>query len=160
MAQSKTPCGICAGIERIRAGKAPNLIAELDNSYVVLGDAQFYRGYCILLAKHHANELFQLPRAEALALFDEVRSVGEAIFVVVKPLKLNYECLGNTEPHVHWHIFPRYESEEEDLRLGPIWVRPAAERTRSLEERDQRALIAALRAEIVKLIPAARIPLD
>jgi diadenosine tetraphosphate (Ap4A) HIT family hydrolase len=160
MAQSEPQCGICAGIERIRAGKFPDFIAELDNSYVILGDAQFYRGYCILFAKHHARELFQLPRAEALGLFDEVRSVGEAIFTVVKPLKLNYECLGNTEPHVHWHIFPRYQSEEEELRRGPIWVRPAAERTRSLEERDQRALMASLRAEIVKLIPTARIPLD
>jgi diadenosine tetraphosphate (Ap4A) HIT family hydrolase len=160
MTQSEQQCGICAGIDTIRGGKAPNLIVELDNSYVVLGDAQFYRGYCILLAKHHAHELFQLPRAEALALFDEVRSVGEAIFTVVKPLKLNYECLGNTEPHVHWHIFPRYESEEEELRRGPIWVRPAAERMRSLEEHDQRALMASLRAKIVKLIPTARIPLD
>ena len=40
----------------------------------------------------------------------------QAIWNVVKPLKLNYECLGNLEPHVHWHVFPRYESEEEKLR--------------------------------------------
>ena len=153
-------CGICAGLEAIRAGKAPNLIAELDNSYVVLGDAQFYRGYCILLAKHHAREMFELPREEALALFDEVRSVAQAINAVVKPLKLNYECLGNTEPHVHWHIFPRYASEEEGLRLGPIWVRPGSERMQKLEEHDERALIASLRAEIVRLIPTARTPLD
>src|SRR6202035_3188627 len=153
MHPSKQQCGICAGIERIRAGKFPDFIAELDNSYVILGDAQFYRGYCILFAKHHAHELFQLPRDEALALSDEVRSVTEAIFTVVKPLKLNYECLGNLEPHVHWHVFPRYESEAEELRHAPIWERPAAERTRPLEEHDQRALVASLRAEIVKLIP-------
>ena len=55
MSHPKAKCGICAGLEAIRAGKVPNLIAELDNSYVVLGDAQFYRGYCILLAKHHAQ---------------------------------------------------------------------------------------------------------
>jgi diadenosine tetraphosphate (Ap4A) HIT family hydrolase len=160
MPQSKSQCGICAGIETIRAGKAPDLIAELDNSYVVLGDAQFYRGYCILLAKRHAQELFELPRNEALALFDEVRSVSEAIFNIVHPLKLNYECLGNLEAHVHWHVFPRYESEGEKLRRAPIWERPAAERTRSLEEHDQRALMASLRAAIVKLIPTARTPLD
>ena len=160
MPPSKQLCGICAGIERIRAGKFPDFIAELDNSYVILGDAQFYRGYCILFAKHHARELFQLPREEALALSDEVRSVGEAIFNVVKPLKLNYECLGNSEPHVHWHVFPRYQSEAEELRVGPIWVRPKEERMAALEEHDRLALMASLRAEIVKLIPTARIPLD
>jgi len=160
MTQSKSQCGICAGIERIRAGKFPDFIAELDNSYVILGDAQFYRGYCILFAKQHVHELFQLPRDEALALSDEVRSVAEAIFNVVKPLKLNYECLGNSEPHVHWHVFPRCESEAEELRVGPIWVRPKAERMLALEEHDRRALMASLRAEIVKLIPSASIPLD
>jgi len=160
MSQPKHQCGICAGLETIRAGKAPNLIAELDNSYVVLGDAQFYRGYCILLAKHHAQELFELPSHEARALSDELRLVAEAIYTVVKPLKLNYECLGNLEPHVHWHVFPRYESEEEKLRRAPVWERPASERSRPLEEHDQRALMAALRAEIVRLIPTARVPLD
>ena len=160
MSQPEAKCGICAGIENIRAGKAPNFIAELDHSYVVLGDAQFYRGYCILLAKHHARELFQLPRDAGRGLFDEIRSVGEAIFNIVKPLKLNYECLGNLEPHVHWHILPRYQSEEEKLRHAPIWERPATERSRPLEEHDQRALMASLRAEIVRLIPTARTPLD
>jgi diadenosine tetraphosphate (Ap4A) HIT family hydrolase len=160
MPHSKSQCGICAGLETIRAGKAPNLIAELDNSFVVLGDAQFYRGYCVLLAKRHAHELFELPREEALALADELCSVAEAINTVVKPLKLNYECLGNLEPHIHWHVFPRYASEEEKLRRAPIWERPASERTRPLEAHDQRALMASLRAEIVKLIPTARTPLD
>jgi diadenosine tetraphosphate (Ap4A) HIT family hydrolase len=160
MSRAESQCGICAGIEAIRAGKAPNLIAELDNSYVVLGDAQFYRGYCILLAKRHARELFELPLDVARGLADEVRSVAEAIHAVVKPLKLNYECLGNLEAHVHWHVFPRYESEEDRLRRAPVWERPASERMRHLEEHDQRAVMASLRAEILRLIPTARTPLD
>jgi diadenosine tetraphosphate (Ap4A) HIT family hydrolase len=154
------PCGICASIETIRAGKAPNFIAELDHSYVVLGDAQLYRGYCILFAKHHARELFELPRDEALGLFDELRSVAEAIHSVTKPLKLNYECLGNLEAHIHWHVFPRYASEEEKLRHAPVWERPAAERAQALDEHDQRALMASLRAAIVRLVPNASTPLD
>jgi diadenosine tetraphosphate (Ap4A) HIT family hydrolase len=160
MPASKPQCGICGLIERIRAGKVPDLVAELDHSYVILGDAQFYRGYCILFAKHHAHELFQLPRDEALALSEELRSVAEAIYTVVKPLKLNYECLGNLEAHVHWHVFPRYQSEEEKLRRAPVWERPASARVQPLEEHDRRALMASLRAGIVKLIPTARIALD
>jgi diadenosine tetraphosphate (Ap4A) HIT family hydrolase len=153
-------CGICASIETIRVGKAQNFIAELNNSYVVLGDAQFYRGYCILLGKHHARELFELPREEALGLADELRSVAEAIHQVTRPLKLNYECLGNLEAHVHWHIFPRYLSEDEKLRKAPVWERPGSARMRKLDESDERALIASLRGEIVKLIPTARIAPD
>jgi diadenosine tetraphosphate (Ap4A) HIT family hydrolase len=160
MPNPEAKCGICAGLENIRAGKAPNLVAELAHSYVVLGDAQFYRGYCILLAKRHARELFELPREEALALSDELRSVAEAINLVVQPLKLNYECLGNLEAHVHWHVFPRYASEEEKFRRAPVWERPASERMVKLAEHDERALMASLRAAIVRLIPTARTPRD
>jgi diadenosine tetraphosphate (Ap4A) HIT family hydrolase len=161
MTPSENPrCGICGVIERIRAGKFPDFIAELDHSYVILGDAQFYRGYCILFAKRHEPELFQLPRPEALALSDELCSVAEAIFTVVKPLKMNYECLGNTEPHIHWHVFPRYQSEDEKSRRRPVWERPEAERTRALEPDDRRALIASIRSEIAKRISNARIPND
>ncbi len=149
------PCGICATIERIHGGRS-DFIAELPQSYVVLGDAQFYRGYCILLAKLHAIELFLMPAEQARALFDEVRLVAEAIAAVTRPWKLNYECLGNSEPHVHWHLFPRYQSDE--LRRGPIWMRPEAERTVRLEASDQRELIRAIRAEIVRRIPDANIP--
>ena len=74
--------------------------------------------------------------------------------MVTKPLKLNYECLGNQEPHVHWHVFPRYA--EDPMRLAPVWLRPESERKAALEDADRRALIAALRTEILRLIPAAR----
>ncbi|HZC46250.1 MAG TPA: HIT family protein [Candidatus Acidoferrum sp.] len=100
-------CGICAMNDRIKAGTFPDFIAELASSYVILGDQQFYRGYCVLFAKHHATELYLMSADSARLLHDEMRLVAEAIAAVVKPWKMNYECLGNSEPHVHWHLLPR-----------------------------------------------------
>ena len=74
---------------------------------------------------------------------------------ILKPLKLNYECLGNQEPHVHWHIFPRYT--DDPMRFAPVWVRPEAERKVSLEERTRAELIAAIRRELVHRLPTARV---
>lgn len=148
------PCGICGAIERIRAGGA-ECVAELARSYVVLGDAQFYRGYCILLAKQHATELFHMRAYEAHQLFDELLQVSEAIAEVAKPQKLNYECLGNLEPHVHWHIFPRFAS---DPMPGPVWLRSEQERSVELSDHDRRTLIAELRDAICRRIPDARVP--
>lgn len=148
------PCGICAIIERILAGSFPDFVAELPRSWLILGDAQFYRGYCVLLAKRHASEPFLMPRGEAHELFDELLAVGKAIAAVVHPLKLNYECLGNQEPHVHWHVFPR--SAEDPQRLAPVWVRPESERKVTLEESDRRTLLAGIRTEILRIIPASR----
>jgi diadenosine tetraphosphate (Ap4A) HIT family hydrolase len=151
-------CGICRIIARTRAGGNSNFVAELPHSIVVLGDAQFYRGYCILLAKHHATELHLMPPDEARALFDEAVGVGAAIASVTKPLKLNYDCLGNAEPHVHWHIFPRYA--DDPMRRSPIWARPEAERRVALDDRSRRALIDPLRAELKSRIPQARFELS
>ncbi|HYB89679.1 MAG TPA: HIT family protein [Candidatus Binataceae bacterium] len=148
-------CGICAIIAAIESGPFGNFIAELPTSYVVLGDSQLYRGYCVMLAKRHATELFLMPPQEAHALFEEVRLTAEAIAAVAKPWKLNYECLGNSEPHVHWHIFPRYESDP--LRLVPIWVRPESERKIALDGGEQAALIAAIANQIKVRFPGARI---
>ncbi len=148
------PCGICALIERCRAGNLADFVAELPHSFVILGDAQFYRGYCVVLARRHINEVHLMPPDEARALFDETVAVGRAIARATRPLKLNYECLGNLEPHVHWHVFPRVETDT--MRAAPVWMRPEAERKVALEDCDRRELIRTLGAELRRQIAAAR----
>jgi len=143
-------------IDRIKGGKFPDFIAELNACYVILGDQQFYRGYCVLFAKIHATELYLMPADAARTLFDEMRLTAEAIAAIVKPWKMNYECLGNSIPHVHWHLLPRYESDE--LRHGPVWLRPEAERKVPLDENDRRALMESLRRQLALRFPNARIP--
>jgi diadenosine tetraphosphate (Ap4A) HIT family hydrolase len=149
-------CGICTLIARIRSGTFDDFVAELPSSYLILGDAQFYRGYCLMLAKRHATELFLMPTDEARALLDDMRLAAEAIAAATRPWKMNYECLGNQEAHVHWHLFPRYESDE--LRSGPVWMRPESEREVSLAGNDRISLLAALREQITARFPDARLP--
>jgi diadenosine tetraphosphate (Ap4A) HIT family hydrolase len=156
MTSAKPACGICAMIDRIKAGAFPDFIAELKSCYVILGDQQFYRGYCVLFAKLHATELYLMPADAARLLFDEMRLVAEAIAAVVQPWKMNYECLGNSEPHVHWHLLPRFETDE--MRHGPIWMRPESERKVTLEGDDRRALIDSIRRQLAIRFPDARIP--
>jgi diadenosine tetraphosphate (Ap4A) HIT family hydrolase len=151
-------CGICAMIERIKADSFRDFVAELNSCYVILGDQQFYRGYCVLFAKLHATELYLMPADAARMLSDEMRLVAEAIAAVVKSWKMNYECLGNSEPHVHWHLFPRQQSEPDELRRGPIWLRPEAERKVTLDENHRRALIGSIRSQLALRLPDARIP--
>jgi len=153
---TKPACGICALIDGIKAGGFRDFIAELKSCYVILGDQQFYRGYCVLFARLHATELYLMPAGAARLLFDEMRLVAEAIAAAVKPWKMNYECLGNAEPHVHWHLLPRYETDE--MRRAPIWLRPESERKASLDENDRRALIASIRSQLAIRFHDARIP--
>ena len=149
-------CGLCTLIAQIRSGPFDDLVAELPSSYLILGDAQFYRGYCVMLAKRHATELFLMPTDEARALLDDMRLTAEAIAAATRPWKMNYECLGNQEAHVHWHLFPRYASDE--LRSSPVWLRPEIERKVSLAAPDRATLLTGLREQISARFPDARLP--
>ena len=113
-------CLICERISLIKQGVSPHLVVELESSYVVLGDHQFYKGYTLLLSKIHCSELHLLPPGFKKQLLIEVAMVGEAVYKAFHPKKLNYELLGNEVSHVHWHIFPRY-LDDPDLTM-PVWV--------------------------------------
>ncbi len=46
--------------------------------------------------------------------------VAEAVYHSFEPRKLNYELLGNTDNHMHWHLFPRYKDDPDPKRA--VWV--------------------------------------
>ncbi len=51
----------------------------------------------------------------------EMSVVGDVVLEVSGALRINYEMIGNVEPALHAHIFPRFEDEPEELRLKPVW---------------------------------------
>ena len=111
-------CEICQRISRLTPDN-PYLIAELDTGYAVLADNQHYRGYTIFLAKQCAPELHHLAPDIRMRFLSEMADVAEAVFRAFEPRKLNYELLGNSVAHLHWHIFPRYDSDPNPR--WPVW---------------------------------------
>ena len=83
-------------------------VAELEASYVLAGEDAPMKGYCFLLLKRHAVELYELPPAEAAAFMRDIQKVSKAVHEITRAVKLNYEIHGNTIPHLHLHLFPRY----------------------------------------------------
>ena len=45
--------------------------------------------------------------------------VAAAVMATFRPRKLNYELLGNSCPHLHWWLTPRYATDARPI--GPIW---------------------------------------
>ncbi len=119
-------CLACDRIRQIREQRNAFFVAELRQSYAVLADDQRYAGYTILILKDHVEHLHELPQERQLSLFQDIPDVADSIVAAFHPHLLNYECLGNSLAHVHWHIIPRYEWDPEPTL--PIWVRPKAER--------------------------------
>src|SRR5882757_2315231 len=83
---------------------------DVADAYLVRADIQ--RGLTIVVWRgRHVAEPTDLNDAEANAYGREVLRVARAIQSVLEPVKLNYDLLGNTVPHLHTHIVPRYADD-------------------------------------------------
>ncbi len=57
----------------------------------------------------HVAEPADLDDDAAAGYWCDVVAAGRAIQAAFAPMKLNYFTLGNTMPHLHTHVVPRYE---------------------------------------------------
>ncbi len=109
-------------VEAARAGTNPTVISRMPSGWAVLGDVQFLRGYSLLLADPVVADLNALGESQRIRYLQDMAILGDALLEVTGAYRINYEILGNTEPALHAHVFPRYISEPEDLRKGPAWL--------------------------------------
>ncbi len=116
----------------------PYFVAELETGNVVLGWNQTIPGYTLFLSKTHASELHELPSATRSRFLEEMAIVAEAVHRAFAPRKLNYEMLGNSVAHAHWHIFPRYADDPNPA--WPVWNNEAWVRAPKFTELDPAVL--------------------
>src|SRR5206468_12926885 len=124
-------------------GENGSFIAKLSESFAVLGDEQFYEGWCILLIKDHQKHLAQLPAERSMRLWQDVMRIAAAMTRELRPARINYENLGNQLHHIHWHVIPRYANDPDPTM--PIWTRGREAMQVSLKPQDESKLIARLR---------------
>jgi len=83
---------------------------ELTDAYLSRGGVQrglshvYFRGRLVV-------EPTELSGDEAARGFAELLHVGRAIESVFEPVKVNYDILGNSVPHLHVHVIPRYADD-------------------------------------------------
>ena len=105
-----------------RQGTNPAVITRMGSGWAVVGDQQVVHGYCLLLPDPVVPDLNAL-RADARSLFLlDMARLGDALLKVTRASRINYEILGNSEPALHAHLFPRYDSEPDEFRSGPVWL--------------------------------------
>lgn len=101
-------------------GYPDTLIAEYDHWAVLVRPAQVTLGSLVLVSRSEATALGALP-AEAFAELGVIVPRLEAILKeAVEYEKINYLMLMMVDPHVHFHIFPRYEGDRshDDLTIA------------------------------------------
>jgi diadenosine tetraphosphate (Ap4A) HIT family hydrolase len=108
-------------VEMARNGSNDKVICRMPSGWAVMGDVQFLPGYCLLLPDPVVPSLNDLDaEARAVYLLDMAR-LGDVVLAVTGALRMNYEILGNSEPELHCHLFPRHATEPEEKRRMPAW---------------------------------------
>lgn len=123
-------CFVCDRIDLILKGKNPYYVCELETGYVVLGDYQRFKGYTVFICKQHVSQLHELEHSFKMKYLEEMSLVAEAVFRIFQPDKMNYELLGNSGAHIHFHLFPRNEGDlgkYGNNGNGPVWWLPKEE---------------------------------
>jgi diadenosine tetraphosphate (Ap4A) HIT family hydrolase len=108
-------------VEAARKGENPTVICKMESGWVVMSDMQIMNGYCLLLPDPVPPSLNDLPIPEREKFLRDMTIIGDALLEVTGAARINYEILGNSEKALHVHIVPRYDTESEELRKGPVW---------------------------------------
>jgi diadenosine tetraphosphate (Ap4A) HIT family hydrolase len=119
-----TGCPLCA--PRPPISEHTYLVCKLSVSSLYLSRNQAYRGACALVYDPaHVTRPSELDLASWQQLCSDIRSAEAAVTSALQPDHVNIECLGNTVPHLHVGLTPRYTW---DPRWGgPIWTTSRAE---------------------------------
>ena len=86
-------------------------IKEFATSWLCAHPRVCLKGTCYLLLKPHAVELFDLDEKTLISFMKEAQVCAKILKAVTNATKINYEIHGNTVPHLHMHLFPRYRND-------------------------------------------------
>ena len=98
-------------------GFPATLIAEFEHWVVLLRPAQPTLGALVLAAKSDATAFGDLPAAAHAELKIATSAIEAALGGAVGYAKINYLMLMMVDPHVHFHVLPRYEGERSGAGL-------------------------------------------
>ena len=120
---SPKPCAFCTL-------PSARVIDENATAMVIRDGYPVSPGHTLLIPKRHAGSFFDLAeqeRDDLLALLDRAKRVLDA---ELQPQGYNIgindgAAAGQTVPHLHVHLIPRFKGDLPDPRGGVRWVIPA-----------------------------------
>jgi diadenosine tetraphosphate (Ap4A) HIT family hydrolase len=126
-------CPLCA--PRPAVNDYTYFVSKLTVSSLYVARNQAYRGTCTLVYDPaHVTRPSELDVAAWRQFSVDIWTAEAAISRAVQPDHINVQCLGNTVPHLHAIIVPRYRS---DPQWGhPIWT-ASGERSGSAPMNDE-----------------------
>ena len=86
-------------------------------------------GHTLVIPKRHIGSWFEIDAKEQLGLLDLLTRAKIALQDELNPYGYNIgindgPAAGQTVPHLHMHLIPRYKGDQDDPRGGVRWIIP------------------------------------
>jgi diadenosine tetraphosphate (Ap4A) HIT family hydrolase len=87
-------------------------------------------GHTLIIPKRHVGSFFEITDAERADLMSLLARARDELEREFHPAGYNVgindgAAAGQTVPHLHIHLIPRYDGDQEDPRGGVRWVIPS-----------------------------------
>ncbi len=108
----------------------PERIIDSNNLAIVIRDGfPISQGHTLIIPKRHTSSFFDTSDEEKLALFKLLKHTKLKLNQEFHPDSYNIgindgPAAGQTIPHVHIHLIPRYKGDLVDPRGGVRWIIP------------------------------------
>ena len=104
-------------------------LLESDKAFAIFDKFPASIGHALIIPKNHCSDYFNLSFSEQTACWDMVNKLKEILDEKFKPSGYNIgininTSAGQTVPHVHIHLIPRYTGDVKEPRGGVRGVIP------------------------------------
>jgi len=105
------------------------IIAENEHAFLIRDGYPVSDGHSLIIPRRHLSSFFEATGAERLALLQLLDTAKSCVDSEHHPDGYNIgindgAAAGQTVPHLHIHLIPRYENDVVDPRGGVRWVVP------------------------------------
>jgi diadenosine tetraphosphate (Ap4A) HIT family hydrolase len=111
----------------VKFGFPDNVVADFDHWVVLMRPQQVTLGALVLAAKSDATSFAALPAAAYAELAAATSKIEKGLRAFRDFDRINYLMLMMVDPHVHFHVLPRYRSRQQfqDLEFADAgWPGP------------------------------------
>ncbi len=108
---------------KIIKGEIPSTkVYEDDDVLAILDVSQVTRGHTLVMPKKHYKNMLDCPSDILHKVMDVAQRIGQADMLVLGASGINFltnagEAAGQSVPHFHVHVIPRYAGEDSNFQL-------------------------------------------
>ena len=119
-------CFFCRMIENDTKNE---ILFENDLAVMIRDTQPVSKGHSLVIPRRHASSFFDTSPEERIALMELLDQARKDLDSEFSPDDYNIgindgPLAGQSIPHLHMHLIPRYKGDKEDPRGGVRWILP------------------------------------